>query len=170
MAHEVIQTAIGSFPTPIAKPSSVFLDYLGQVSASSTAQLIAVFMDEAKQNIGILFINNEGGFDSMFIPPSALAADNALTGFTGGVAVVNIESGMKISGKAIPLGVSMMHELGHAKQYIEKPAWFENNYAAAMKVTKGVNQPKLDIENDNLARHEAPVLKELGLPFRLKYD
>jgi hypothetical protein len=170
MAHEVIKAAVGGFPTPIAKAPSVFLDYLGQVGGSSTAQLIAVFMDEARENIGILFINNEAGFDSMFIPPSALASDGALGGFTGGVAVVNIESGMKFGGKAIPLGVSMMHELGHAKQFIERPAWFENNYAAAMKVTKGVNQPKLDIENDNLARHEAPILKELGLPFRLKYD
>jgi hypothetical protein len=170
MAHEVIQAATGTLPAPIAKPSSTFIEYLGQVGTSSTAQMIAGFMDSTDKNIGILIIDNEAGFDSMYIPPSALKNDPPLVRFSGGIAVVNIESTMKIKGQVVPLGVSMMHELGHAKQYVENPAWFENTYAAAMRISSGPNKPKLDIENDNVTRHEAPILKDLGLPFRTTYD
>jgi Golgi nucleoside diphosphatase len=168
MGHTVIQGEVGSLAASIPRASHKFIDLLAEVGGSSTAQMIASYLDGASQNVGILFIKE--GFDSMYIPPSAISSDPALVQFDGGVAVINIDSQMKIKGTAIPYGVSMMHELGHAKQYIEKPQWFEATYRAAMSHKSGKNQPQLDIENDNLVRHEAPILKDMGLPFRLTYD
>ena len=131
--------------------------------------MIVAYLDGAsRMNVGILFIDS--GFDSMYIPPTAMSDDPRLAELTGGVAVINIHSQMTIGGKAIPIGVSMMHELGHAKQYIQEPVLFEIYYNSAMSITSGKNIPQIAIETDNLITHEAPILQELGLPFRTKYD
>jgi hypothetical protein len=65
-----------------------------------------------------------------------------------------------------PPEITLLHELGHAKQYIENPAWFGSNgpsgQLAGSKETK-------EIEADNLKRHENPVCKEYGLLQRVNY-
>lgn len=65
-----------------------------------------------------------------------------------------------------PPEITLIHELGHAKQYIETPGWFgsrgPNGDVAGSKEVK-------EIEADNLKRHENPVCKEWGLPQRVNY-
>jgi hypothetical protein len=145
--------------------------------------------------------------------PSALAGGTAGK-YTGGIAVVNINTPMSIKGSQIPLGVSLLHEVGHAKQCIDNLGWYEGLYtkilennvrAAEGRVTKERdafvsnspsvtgykgnfggkrvvmaaaaaewekdfgNGPRRTLENDNLAKHEKPVLQDLGLPFRDDY-
>ena len=69
---------------------------------------------------GVLLIDEN--FYSMNIPPFVIGG---LGGFHGGIAVVNIKIQMAIQDTLIRLGVSLMHELGHAKQYTENPVGFE---------------------------------------------
>lgn len=168
MTIEVIQTQVGGLAAPVGSASVKYLQFQEQVDGSSKAQEINMALSGAKLNIGVLLINNDAGFDSMYIPPKALEGDSALKRFDGGVAVLNIESILKITGVALPIGVSLMHELGHAKQYVEKPEWFTNQFLAATQ--KGSKEAQLAIENDNVQRHEKPICVELGKPHRDKYD
>lgn len=63
--------------------------------------------------------------------------------------------------------VKLFHELGHAAQYATRKEWFEASAAASHK-----NRQKyfVEIERDNLVRHEWPISKELGEPTRFHYD
>lgn len=65
----------------------------------------------------------------------------------------------------IPSLVCLFHELGHAKQFHENPIWFE----ATLSV-RDENSVPYQIEYDNLHRHEDPLLRELGLPIRQRYE
>jgi len=165
MAIELIKKKEGGLAEPAKSVSHKFNQYLGQVGASSKAQQLAGFLDSSNNNVGVLIIDRD--FDSMYIPPEALSKDVALSRFTGGVAVLNVNSIMKIKGNAMPLGISLMHELGHSAQYISKPQWFYNKYKLAINNNQ---EAKLLIENDNVTRYEKPICRELGLSYRDKYD
>jgi hypothetical protein len=69
----------------------------------------------------------------------------------------------------LPPEIVLIHELGHAKQFIEHPEWF-----ASMDGTTGTVRPgtksNAEIEADNLKRHEVPVCQEFGLKQRALYD
>jgi hypothetical protein len=166
MGCTVITSDAGGLQAPIKNARHKYNDYLGEVGASSTALMMASYFDGSSKNIGVLLIDE--GFDSMYIPPVNLAGVEALASYDGGIAVLNVTNPLKLQGKTLPLGVSLMHELGHAKQFIEQPAWFENHYKAATQ--RGNKESQLAIENDNVTRHEMPICKELSLPFRTKYD
>lgn len=166
MGCEVIKSGAGGLQAPIKNASHKFNDCLGEVGASSTAKMMAAYFDATAKNIGILMIDE--GFDSMYIPPTNLAGVDELKKYDGGIAVLNVTNPMKIGTTTLPLGISLMHELGHAKQFLEKPSWFENHYKAATQ--NGNKESQLAIENDNVSRHEMPICKDMGLPFRTKYD
>jgi hypothetical protein len=169
MTIELIDQQTGQLAAPLAGSAQKFQNYLGTLSASTSAQTIRSFLNGAKEVVGVLITEE---VDSMYIPPSKLAADSTLARFNGGVAVLNPESTMKIKGTVIPLGVSLIHELGHAKQFLEKPQWFEATFDAAIKGggSRATNPAKYEIEDDNVSRHEKPVCLELGKPAREKYD
>lgn len=212
MALALISSKLGSLTAPVASSlDGAYLSALNDVRASSKAQAILEFLRSSKTPVGILLVDNSSGIDSMHIAPSGLTEESTKR-FTGGVAVVNIGSPMKIKDAAIPIGVSLIHELGHAKQCIENPQWYEDLSAKILRNNsivgegklnelktrvvdqhaslKGLkfpeqrarkpklleefeaeygNGPRRTLENDNLARHEKPVLIELGLPFRDDY-
>jgi hypothetical protein len=58
-----------------------------------------------------------------------------------------------------PPEITLLHELGHAKQFIEG-GWFGAD---------GPIRDVADVEADNLKRHENPVCKEYGLLQRVNY-
>ena len=166
MGCKVITAATGGLQEPISGAEARYETCLTEVNGSSTAKALQSFLSASPLSIGVLLIDE--GFDSMYIPPSNLTSVPELKDYSGGIAVLNVDNPMKMSGKVLPLGVSLMHELGHAKQYIEKPSWFVGHYEAATKKSNKASQ--LEIENDNVQRHEQPICEELKLPFRTKYD
>jgi hypothetical protein len=64
--------------------------------------------------------------------------------------------------------ITLLHELGHFRQYIEDATRFASRGPTG-EIVEGKMAVK-DIEADNLRRHENPVCKELGLPQRLQYS
>jgi hypothetical protein len=150
---------------PVVNCTHKYYQIYGQVIGSETANMIMAFLTGSRMEVGLFVIDE--GFDSMHIPPHGLAEDPNLAKFTGGIAVLNVTNPMKIRETTVGIGVSMMHELGHAKQCIENPPWYAGKAAQALNGSKSA---KLEIENDNVGRHEKPILVELGLPFRDKYD
>ena len=199
----MIDKQIGGVSAPMSQYYANYVGALSTIYPSSTAQSILSFLRASDKQVGILIIDNSAGFDSMHIPACMLSGDAAAKVFTAGVAVLNVESLMTIGGKKIPLGVSLLHELGHAKQNIERTEWYEAKFNECMRSddtirklvssdpsTKGLKgkdlmekkrqlgeqfnaakkNAKLEIENENLKQHEKPILVDLGLPFRDKYD
>jgi hypothetical protein len=216
MSFELIDSTLTTAGGPLTAPLTAnlkgkYYEVWGQLLNSSKAQEILTFLQSSGSIVGILLV--DGGSDSLHMAPSALAGGTAAK-YTGGIAVVNINAPMNIKGTAIPLGVSLLHEVGHAKQCIDNSGWYEGLYtkilenntrAAEGRVTKerdafvskspsvtgykGAfsgkrvvmaaaaaewekdfgNGPRRTLENDNLAKHEKPVLQSMGLPFRDDY-
>lgn len=65
------------------------------------------------------------------------------------------------SGQVQSPAVALIHELGHARQCIEKLAWYE---------ARSDGSRYLEIEDDNVATHEKPVAAALGEPTRDQYQ
>lgn len=65
--------------------------------------------------------------------------------------------------KSYQPAIVLLHEIGHAKQWLENAAQHERRYHRG---PEGV----AEIEAENLALHEGPVAKELGLPVRRHYQ
>ena len=216
MALELVDSTLtvrsGSLTSPLAANlKQKYLEIWGQLMNVSKAQEILGFLQSSGSIVGVLLV--DAGSDSLHMAPSALAGGTAAK-YTGGVAVVNINTPMTIKGQQIPLGVSLLHEVGHAKQCIDNPGWYEGLYAKILennvragegRVTserdnfvntspsvtsyKGNyggkkmvmaaaaaewekdfgNGPRRTLENDNLAKHEKPVLVEMRLPYRDDY-
>ncbi len=76
-----------------------------------------------------------------------------------------------ISGKKemveYPPEIVLVHELGHAKQYIENAGWFASKGEGG--VVEAGSKTTAEIEADNLRRHEHPVCKDYGLKQRQNY-
>ncbi len=143
------------------------------LGSSSTATLIEKTLMESDKVVGVLFTDQA---DSMHIPGHVLEAHDTLKIYTGGIALVNPASPLNPSSKwrgysddcgSLPLGVSLFHELGHAKQGVEKTVWYNETTRAAMA---GDKTARLSIEQDNLASHENKICDEMGLPYRRKYE
>ena len=63
--------------------------------------------------------------------------------------------------------ILLFHELGHAAQWITRRAWFMESSA---KSNRAKEPYFVEIEKDNLERHERPMCIELGHPCRWHYD
>ncbi len=63
--------------------------------------------------------------------------------------------------------VLLFHELGHAAQWITRRDWFMQSKAASDAAREDYY---VEIEKDNLERHERPMCMELGVPCRWHYD
>ena len=143
---------------------------MDELSSSSTARLIVGVLDDSPLKVGVLIFDAE--FDSMYQPPSIL--EGKTKDYDGGVALVRADSPMKLKGVTLPMGISLIHELGHAKQFVERPIWFEALFRKIVQAnfsgTRTTLPEKYEIEDQNVTYHEKPVCKELGFPFRDKYD
>jgi uncharacterized protein (DUF697 family) len=216
MPLELIETTLTVGGGPLTAPLSAnlkakYIEIWGQVVNSSKAQEIISFLQLSDKIVGVLVVDSGG--DSLHMAASAMAGGTAAK-YTGGIAVVNITSPMTIGGTVIPLGVTFLHEIGHAKQNIENAVWYTDLYEKilrnntisgkgtggklkdlyiandpAVQAYKGAfpglralknaagsvweteygKEPRRKLENDNLARHEKPVLIEMQLPFRDDY-
>lgn len=185
MTLSVITQNVEGLVAPVPKSGDAFAGCKQEVIASTVAQKVFATLEQSALKIGVLFVNE--GVDSMYIPP--FQYDGGGT-YSGGVAVVNTTNPLKIGDTTLPLGVSLIHELGHAVQYLQDPSGFKSKFEsvqsgssattkfsitnaegkALTKYIKNTLVAQLSIENDNVARHEAPVCDDLGLPFRKKYS
>jgi hypothetical protein len=66
--------------------------------------------------------------------------------------------------------IALLHEIGHAVQWIDKASWYIANVNTAMGGGKGGDAAKLEIENDNIDTHETPVARELKEGTRANYN
>ena len=154
---------------PYTAASSLLTDSLDKLrSKSPTAKTIVDFVDKDKTQVQILVTNVDGAF----------GPKNPEYGFDGPCIVWNPGGDFKTLGANIsgyfasgkpkfdkkmpvtyPPEITLLHELGHAKQFIEG-GWFGAD---------GPARDVADIEADNLKRHENPVCKDYGLLQRLNY-
>jgi hypothetical protein len=185
MTIAVITQAVADLVPPVDKSQELYALYKSQVNSSGTAQKIFAQLERSQLNIGVLFV--EDTVDSMYIPPFQFNGGGT---YTGGVAITNVKNPLQIGDVELPLGISLIHELGHAVQYLNDTAGFEQKFKtiqsgvstttkfnitnaegkALTKYLKNTLVAQLSIENDNVARHEAPVCDDLGFPFRKKYS
>jgi len=63
--------------------------------------------------------------------------------------------------------IKLFHELGHAAQWITRRDWFT---ASTARSDANREPYYVEIEKDNLERHERPMCIQLGQPYRLHYD
>ncbi len=161
------------------------LDYLEK--KSQTAREIISFVEKSQVRVGVLAVKarEKNGPTGKFGPFSISYALNGpyifwdpdhcfqccaikseqITGFyTSGEPKW---TGNKVLASFPPM-ITLIHELGHAKQYIEDPGRFAHKAANGTILAGSVSLSM--IENDNLKRHENPVCNELGLLLRIKYD
>ena len=96
----------------------------------------------------------------------------------GGVITWDCSTNKTINGKQGE-EIGLIHEMGHAIQYMENRAWYKTYTRICHDlISRGREQntnsrkqnAKLVIENDNIKRHETPVAQELKQGWRDKYD
>ncbi len=137
-------------PDPIAIGlEGIYQTLLVELQKSSTAQQIVKFVDGNTKEVGLLLIAD--GSDSSHIVNSETSA------FSGGIAVVNINNPMSIAGYTLPLGISLIHELGHAKQYMEKPDWYKTMFDNIVKQKKWAGAGKYDKKKTAFAEDHPDV-------------
>ncbi len=64
--------------------------------------------------------------------------------------------------------MGLIHEFGHARQYLLKNKWFMENYNKA--IDTGDDAARYAIEDDNLLTVESVVARQLGETVRWRYD
>jgi hypothetical protein len=178
MTVELITQQIEGCYAPLGNSGNILATCKQEVTMSSTAKQIDIYLAETGKLVGIIFTNDA---DSCHVPAHCLENAPSLSKFTGGIAVVNPSGQLKPGGKwegqtgrnggDLPLGVSLYHELGHAMQNVQTPEWYDEMtkkflYSGSPKDKKFV---QLEIEHQNMAQHEIPICRELGLPYRMKY-
>lgn len=170
MGLAVVTQPLQGMPGIIADAAQRYDALKQEVMGSPTARTLLDFLESSAENVGVMLIQDTS--DSMYIPPFHLRK-HGINEYNGGIAVINVCSPLVISGQTLTVGVSLMHELGHARQYLLAPGAFEmkfNESESGNNIVRGRNVPNLIIENENVALHEAPICDELGLPFRGNYE
>lgn len=66
--------------------------------------------------------------------------------------------------------IALLHEIGHAVQWITKTSWYVSHVNTAMGGGKDATAAKLEVENDNIESNETPVAQELGEGTRANYN
>ncbi len=166
---------------PYGKGSAYYYNALTQLKTRSpTAATIIDFLENKSPTVQISILVTE-------VEDGAFGPFSLVWGFTGpcivwtpsksfntrGAEITGYrDSGApKITGSKVaviyPSEIVLLHELGHAKQYIENPDWFSSQGAGG--IVRPGSKTTNEIEADNLKRHEVPVCKEYGLAQRQNY-
>jgi hypothetical protein len=66
--------------------------------------------------------------------------------------------------------IALLHEIGHAVQWIKKTDWYISKVSTAMGGGSDSQAAKLAVENDNIETHETPVARELKEGVRKDYN
>ena len=176
-AMVLVLASRGGTTVPYASASTIFFNSLETLRQKSpTARTIIQSVDKSTVQIQVLITEAAGAFgpyspEWAFLGP-CLVWDAGGIFKTKGAAITGYRpsgspmyAGKKVD-VAYPPEITLIHEIGHAKQYIETPEWFGSNGPTGP--VAGTKETK-DIEADNLKRHENPVYKEYGLLQRVAY-
>jgi len=71
-----------------------------------------------------------------------------------------------------PGWLTLIHELGHARQYVDDTEWFNGWFTRANNAQNGVANAKVAqgiIEADNMQKHEVPLAERFGYKKRYHY-
>ncbi|WP_026397108.1 hypothetical protein [Acetobacter nitrogenifigens] len=151
------------------------IEYLKKCSKNACG--IISYVETSDIEINVLVVRDQdSGFypykNDLQIPPPCIvwAANRSLTIFG------KRENSRGLVDADYSPEIGLLHELGHAKQFIEdrgyrlgrkigqKQPWFPLN-ASSLN-----DQQNADVEADNLRRHEHPVCQDLGLVIRNNYQ
>jgi hypothetical protein len=178
-----------AFPIgPVKNAKAVYDKCVKELSKSETANTVLEALKHSPKKVGVLIFTTEDAGEDDFVSDSAYIPPHIPWGaaYDGGLVVLNVTMPMWIQKKQLPLGVSLLHECGHAKQFLDNSKRFTKYYNIA-KTLDGKKSKKikaeaarlhipedkaatLAIENENIQLYEKPTLEQLGLPFREKYD
>lgn len=169
----------GGSSIPYGNASAYFYNALETLKQkSATAKEIIRFVEKEPQvMVQVLVTDVEGAFGPFsmeygFTGPCIVWTPGKSFNTRGADITGYRDSGApKISGKketvVYPPEIVLLHEIGHAKQYIENPSWFGKK-GVDQAIIEG-SKTVVEIEADNLRRHEHPVCQEYGLKQRQNY-
>jgi hypothetical protein len=174
----LVLAARGASKIPYQNASTLFFNALQTLKQkSASAKEIVEFVEKSPAaQIQILVAEVAGAFgpyspEWAFLGPCIVWDAGGVFKTKGAEITGYRESGApKYAGKKVnvtyPPEITLLHELGHAKQYIENPGWFGSIGPGG--AVPGSMETK-DIEADNLRRHENPVCKDYNLLQRVNY-
>ena len=171
----------GASTIPYSNASAYFYNAVAELKRrSQTAKSIIDFVENRSPSvqISILVAEIEGAFGPFSLewaftgPCIVWAPGKSFTTRGADITGYRPSGAPIISGKRVdvvyPSEIVLLHEIGHAKQYIENPGWFGSQGIGGAIVAG--SKTTIEIQADNLRRHEVPVCKEYGLPQRQNYN
>lgn len=167
---------------PIRDSSTRYQQLRGELYQKSTRAREIIDLLETHENNVCVFLNRDG-MESMYFPPGFENKDgdgNVIFRVpeqcSGGLAVIDVGRAIWVYPKdapkrALPLEISLIHELGHAEQRITKLDWYTTQFQLLNDHDERVRKQALKTieDNDNLPRNEWPVCDQFGLPRRPEY-
>lgn len=139
------------------------LAYLEKGSPTAKAIITALHSDKAHIDVAICTAGSEPRATKYFTSKFVFEGDGTPTVHWNPGYQLDITAGQK--GFQSP-ALGLLHELGHAKQWLDGKAAYEKRHNAAIGGSKADMEA---IEEDNTKRHETVVAKELGEPWRTQY-
>lgn len=168
------QTASLGLPPPSGGAVRYYLDLERRLAGSRTAMGIMALLERSSHNYYILVCEST----AMYLDHDHL---KAAINFDGGIAVISPDDEIQLgSGKKTYGEISLIHELGHALQWQQKPLWYRGHTRRANGALQGggasldsapdsTDGSKYVVETHNVATHEWPVCDELGIEKRPDY-
>lgn len=163
--------AVGDFSSPlgwrVSDTKRLYEKALEFLAKSPTAMSVIRFVSEHKTEVQLVCI--PGGEGEMLFP-GEIEGHNITTvvwdpnkHFQFYVNVAPVSNIVFADLKSYQPAIVLLHELGHAKQWLEDGSLHEQRFHRG---ASGI----AEIEAENLALHEGPVARELGLPVRKHYQ
>jgi hypothetical protein len=122
------------------------------------------FMPEEKVT---QFFGDLGGSVVLWNPGAFMTATDKLSSKPVGRLVRNVAE-EEAEGEQSP-AMGLIHEFGHARQYLLKNVWFMAKFNEAMSDTES-DTARNQLEDDNIRTVESVVARQLGEPVRWKYS
>ena len=159
--HQKTGSVLGD---PDPKAEEYLLKAMSYLYESPTAKAI---LDALEKSDKQFYVFVQQGCNAMFVHEEVARQH----GFDGGVIIWDPVSTITAFAGDTPTmqspAIALIHEAGHAYQWLKKNGWFMANVAQALG---GSTEHKLNIENDNITSNETPVAKELKEGTRKDYD
>lgn len=174
---------------PVGQPKSIYDNAKNWLTRSNAAQELINFLEQDALKINLLISTSQTmpnkfwipeevallncGVYNVFAPEDVLVTWNPNTTWS----VHQLKSKRPVGrhseknvnrfSQSVRAEIVMIHEFGHARQWLLKNEWYYTKWRAAMA---GNNRANLDIEDDNLLTVESVVAKEMGQGVRWHYE
>ena len=163
--------ATNPFPSPITDAQRLYDNAVSRLKGSARAKTVIDALQAASEKFYVcpttestpMFMHKEWCIEH---------------GLDGGIAAWHPNDSIKVpngSPGTQDAAVCLLHELGHAHQWLTKREWYTQRVnkikASGFNLSdKGIKSLRDEVENDNIKENETPVAKQLGQGWRDKYD